>query len=234
MINRIQNNHNNYKPPTFTSRIYVVPFAQFKALESATKPRQANIMLSRRDIATNFLAASAVEIFDCIAGIFKHASGKEDKAFHFKPALMYLNDGYPLNFTEQVGDELTKIPEGTNLKGLVIGGKSRHSDKVNNFYGRKLLKYFIERIKGKNLDFTVLFGQKEYSNAASHANFIYDARNDSYGVSCCGFSSQGDFKEILDPQSFRNHFDIIRISPNDQVFIGGKPIPNSELNKGIS
>ncbi len=223
-VNSINNNN-----PNFKSRIVFVDLHEYsKLLNSA-------ITLCTEDKVKRFDESAVTEgLYYCIGGVFKKK--KANHIFHLFPGTMFDKaDEHYNEFAACKTNAGLKAISEQKTKGLIIGGwNQRQSEYWNkeNILSLRLYNFLKKYFKkNNNADFSVFVGQAGgYNTNSTHCSFIHDLSYDTYFVK---LYRKGD--KPYSPSDIRNHFDIISISPNDQVFSSRDGeltrIENAYLNK---
>lgn len=87
--------------------------------------------------------------------------------------------------------------------------------------------------KSENIDTTVFFGQRTTCsdwNKTPKSFFAYNKKTDTYYVNVCERKSKDELVDLLDAEKIKNHFQFIKISDKDKVFIGKNQISNDFWN----
>lgn len=179
----------------------------------------------------------------CVASLIGEVKNKKIQ----NPRMAHLfPDGFFIKsngqqFLQKLQDALLNIPEEKTIKGLIIGGVSEAHDE-NGRLSVKLLRFLKENTEHiKEKDFTIMFSQTgkktKFLNAevkhSPETAYLYWRERDTYYVNCGSRSAHNmeEFKDILDKDGIRNHFEFIKPSENDNFFTGSERIPNEFLEK---
>lgn len=229
MINNIQN---NYKSPTFTSRIEFVSGINFRKAVRRLKPDTVKEMIHFSEVKKIDFAARIKGVISCLGGVIQGIPNKAKRIFHFHTVSMLgLEDPMILYETQRFEHFLSRIPKNRKVKGVVIGGMSSRHNNVTSDYCKRFFDMFKRPFeKNRNADFTIFYGHNNPLDTIPNSNLLYDNSNDTYIINCGFRKNHCKTQEILTPDALHNHFEYIHISPNDEVYINGKKIPNELLN----
>lgn len=210
---------------TFSSKIYFVPQNELRQLAHTcygghrsfvtvmapdVKKIHEGGLCSVKNLQNNEKGFTEGIIY-CIGGLLKE--GNNRLMFHFFPP-------NALTDMPKIEEAIKNIDKNGKLKGLFIGGayspeENKHSTSKESLALLGNLKKIFKNIPNK--DFTIFYGQKKsHKNETKNTSFLYDSAQDNYLINI-------DVPKIT-PKNIKNYFKFTRISPNDEVFIGGKKI----------
>lgn len=230
----------NFSSVSFTSNIRFIPFSRYEKIAKepdATRVSEMWNLNHVREIENKAKGATDGIIY-CVAGIIKNVEKttgqKVDFLFHWFPKPMFEGDRfYCSGQHSELKEAIKNAAKSKDSKGFLIGGISKDAP-YSNSLSLRLINFLKHPFKKEHRNhFTMFFSQDCKDADIYHrpkSAFVYDKKTDTYYVNCQK-DVKGKFRDLMNKDKIKQHFDYIHISPEDKVFIGREQVPREFFNK---
>lgn len=199
--------------PVFTSKIVFEENEMFlDRLKGNVAPQEIKIDMGDMNISKYI---SSVYASSCMIGGVLLDRVNEFLMFHHTDPVT--KNG---NTMELLLDVLKK--DGEKLKGLIVGGQE-------NYFGEDHFINLIKFFKNNGVQSSILWGQPD----GQTSSVVYDGDEHTWHVFTL---SEGNENVIHSAEDIKEHYTIINIHPEDEVYIGDVHIDKAKLkqNKSIN
>ena len=221
---------------SFTSNIKFVSNSRYQKIANLPRTIIVEEMAKVENVQKVKNSGATKDIIFCIAGmvgVIKKFKKRSDFIFHWQPKAIFKDTLEERASAKKIGKKMKSIPAQRDLKGFLFGGLSKDYSK-ENWSAMRMINFLEQNIKHiKKRDFSVFLFQDSYvlaSEELPQCAFVYHKKNDTCYVNCRKMINE-HWQDLLDKNQIYQHFGYIKISPQDKVFIGNKPVSNEFWNK---
>ncbi len=198
---------NNFNKLAFDSRIEIVDLEEFKQAteglpEAGIRPWSIDQSLIEEKTFTR-------KVESCNTGGIQNS--EQVFMFHLRPLLTLRNFENVTNIFCEKAEILKK--DKKPLNGLITGGDAK-DPKASNPDGdlsEELYNELTKMFMGLGINFSVIWGKL---NRNQHTNVYYSAKTDTWKIN--------NSRRVKTVNELKRAYKIIRISPNDELWIKGK------------
>lgn len=166
----------------------------------------------------------------CLVGIFKRNNDRSPKIFHFFPDKFYDKAEFHANkYLNNFRVAWSNLFKDVKSRIFIIGGGAKGHVKEGG-WSEDLFKELMVPIEGNpSHECTFFVGQKVregYSDRPTLAFVHSKWRNTTY-VTVVRKKLTGESVDMLDKNEIKDHFELIKVSDKDKVYVMGKRVANA-------